>query len=81
MDKILFAIIGFPLSFIILIYRSNIKQFTGDIDFAEKWFGSGGTYTLILLFGLLVFVATLMYITGSIQYVLSSTLGPFFISK
>ncbi|MBN1494624.1 hypothetical protein JW911_02710 [Candidatus Peregrinibacteria bacterium] len=81
MDKILFAVIGFPLSFLIIIYRANIKQFTGDLDFAEKWFGAGGTYTLILLFGIFVFFATLMYVTGSLQYVLSSTLGPLFFAK
>ena len=81
MDKILFGLIGFPLSFLLIIYRSNIKQFTGDIDFAEKWFGSGGTYTLILLFGFFVFIATLMYVTGSLQSFLYSTFGPIFFAK
>ena len=81
MDKFFFALIGFPLSFIIIIYRSKIKQFTGDIGFAEKWFGAGGTYTLILLLGFLTFIGTLLYTTGTLQSFLYSTFGPFFLAK
>lgn len=80
MDKILFAIFGFPVSFLLIIYRNKIKQFTGDIDFAEKYLGSGGTYTLILIVGVLLFVITLMYVTGTLQSFLKTTFGPIFFS-
>jgi hypothetical protein len=81
MDKFFFALIGFPLSFLIIIYRSKIKQFTGDIPFAESWFGAGGTYTFILILGFLTFVATLLYVTGTLQSFLYSTVGPLFLAK
>jgi hypothetical protein len=81
MDKVLFALIGFPLSFLIIIYRAKIKQFTGDIGFAEKYLGAGGTYTLILLIGIGVFFVTLLYITGTWQSFLSKTLGPLFFAQ
>ena len=78
MDKILFAIIGFPLSFLMIIYRQKIKDFTGNIDFAEKYLGSGGTYTLILIIGVLLFIVTLMYVTGSLQSFMRTVFGPIF---
>ncbi|MFC1655401.1 hypothetical protein ACFL3C_00875 [Patescibacteria group bacterium] len=76
MNKVIFALIGFPLSFLIIIYRSKLKNFTGDIGFAEKYLGSGGTYTLFVLIGIGLFFATLMYITGTVQSVLSGLFGP-----
>ena len=77
----MFALIGFPLSFLIIIYRAKIKMFTGDIGFAEKYLGSGGTYSLFVLIGVATFLITLMYITGSLQSVLNSLLGPLFLSQ
>lgn len=76
MNKFVVAIIFFPLSFALIIYREKIKQFTGNIAFAETYLGSGGTYTLFLIMGLLTFVITLMYLTGTIQSMLSATFGP-----
>jgi len=78
MDKILFGLIGFPSAFLLIIYRANIKQFSGDIGFAEKWFGSGGTYTLYILLGVFIFIITLMYVTGTLQNILYNTFGPIF---
>ena len=61
MDRFLIGIIGIPLSFVMIYYRRQIKDFVGEISFAEKFFGMGGTHTMILLLGLLVFVLSLMY--------------------
>lgn len=76
MNKVIVALIGFPLSFIFIIYRFKIKRFTGNIDFAERVFGAGGTYTLLLLVGIGIFAATLLYVTGTLQSVLQSFFGP-----
>jgi hypothetical protein len=81
MDKFFFAIIGFPLSFLIIIYRFKIKQFTGDIPFAEKLFGAGGTYTFLVVLGIFTFFATLLYSTGTLQSFLYTTFGPIFFAK
>lgn len=76
MNKFLVAILGFPLSFLFIIYRAKIKQFTGDISFAERYLGPGGTYTLLLIIGVLIFIFTLMYITGTLQSTFDSVFGP-----
>jgi hypothetical protein len=81
MNKVLFALIGFPLAFLIIIYRERIKAFTGSIGFAEKYLGAGGTYTLYVLLGIIIFFVTLMYITDSFQPMMRSIFGPFFFSS
>lgn len=76
MDKFFLALIGFPLSFLIIIYRQKIKDVVGSVGFAEKYFGMGGTYTLILLIGVGLFVVTLLYVTGTLQSLLKTVFGP-----
>lgn len=76
MNKVLFALIGFPLALLIIIYRAKIKDFTGNIPFAEKYLGAGGTYTFILLLGVIVFIITLLYITGTLQSLMRAVFGP-----
>lgn len=78
MDRLLAAIIGLPLALIMLRYRRHIKDFTGDIAFAERYLGSGGTNTLIVLIAILVFVLSTMYALGTLQAIIQSVLGGFF---
>jgi len=80
MDKFLFALFGFPASFLIIMYRQKIKEFTGNVGFAEKYLGMGGTYNLILLIGIGLFVVTLLYITGTLQSSLKTIFGPLLLS-
>ncbi|MEK7524466.1 MAG: hypothetical protein AAB588_05570 [Patescibacteria group bacterium] len=76
--RYLVGIVGFPLGIVVIVYRERIKRFTGDFAFAESWFGPGGTYTALLLFGLLLSLGSLMYALGTIQLVLSQFFGKFF---
>lgn len=76
--RYLVGIIGFPLGIIIVVYRERIKRFTGDVAFAEKWFGNGGTYTALLILGLLVSIGSIMYMFGTLQAIFILFLGPFF---
>lgn len=78
MDRILVGLLGIPLGVLIIIYRYQIKQFTGDMDFAEKYLGYGGTYTFLILLGILVSVFATMYAFGTLQELMQSTLGRFF---
>lgn len=78
MDRFLAAIIGLPLALIMLKYRRQIKDFTGDIGFAEHYLGSGGTNTLIVLIAILVFVLSTMYALGTLQAIIQGVLGGFF---
>ncbi len=78
MDRILVAIFGIPLGFIIIIYRYHLKQFTGNIAWAEQYLGQGGTYNFFVLIGLAVFILSLMYALGTIQSFFTGTLGSIF---
>lgn len=76
--KFIIFICGAALSFLILKYRRPIKEFTGNIGFAEKYLGMGGTNTFIVLFGIFIFIGSLMYALGTLDGLLSSTFGRFF---
>lgn len=78
MDRIFAIIIGWPVAYLILRYKRPIKEFTGDIGFAEKILGVGGTNTLIVLIGVAVFIGSLMYALGTLQAIFGALLGPFF---
>lgn len=74
--RFLVGIIGFPLGIVIIVYRERVKRFTGDMGFAEKWFGSGGTYTAIMLFGFIVTIGSTMYAFGTLQALIMKIIGP-----
>lgn len=78
MDRVFAAIFGIPLGFIIMIFRYQIKQFTGPIAWAEQYMGSGGTYNLYIVVGLVISIVALMYALGSLQDLFSGALGPIF---
>ena len=76
--KFLVLIFGSVASFFLLKYRREVKDFTGDISFAEKIFGMGGTNTFIVVFALLLFVGSLMYAFGTLDGLLEGIFGRFF---
>ena len=78
MDRIFAAVIGIPVGFLIMIYRYHLKQFTGNIQWAEQYLGSGGTYNLFILVGLFISIVSLMYALGTIQDFFNGALGPIF---
>ena len=78
MDNFLVFLLGFVIAIVIIKYRSSIHAFTGDIAFAEKYFGSGGTSTFIVILAVLVFVGSLMYALGTLEGLVNATFGRFF---
>ncbi len=78
MDKWMIVIISWPIAYLMLKYRRAVKEFTGDIGFAERIFGMGGTNMFIIIFAMLVFILSLMYALGTIQTIFKTVLGPFF---
>jgi len=78
MDRFFVFIIGFALAIIILRYRIQIKDFIGEVGFAEKYLGIGGTHNLIIIIAFLVFIVSLMYSLGTLQSLMQATLGRFF---
>ena len=65
--QVLQGLLGMGLALLILVFRPRIKDFTGDIGFAERWFGPGGTWTFFIIVGVGVFVLSLMWATGTLQ--------------
>jgi len=78
MDRLFVGIIGVPLGFLIIIYRYHLKQFTGNVGFAEQYLGAGGTYSLFVIVGLVVSILCMMYAFGTLQDFYTGYLGLFF---
>lgn len=80
MDRFFVFLFGMPLGVLIMIYRYHLKQFTGDVAWAEAYLGSGGTYNLFILIGFAVCALSLMYSLGTLQDFLVGTVGKFFVT-
>jgi len=78
MNRYVVLIIGTFIAILLLKYRVQIKRYVGDIAFAEKVFGSGGTYSLIAVLAFVSFFGSLMYFFGTFQSILHDFFGPFF---
>jgi len=78
MFRFFVAVLGFVLMLVILKYRLKIKDFIGDIAFAEKYLGSGGTFTLLILIAIGVFFLSLMYALGTLDTFVIGVIGRFF---
>lgn len=70
--QIFFGFLGIILSLLLLIYRVPVKHFIGNIGWAERYFGPGGTYTALLLVGLGGFFISLIVMTGTLDWLLGS---------
>ena len=66
-----------PAGILMVVYVEKVVRFTGEIPFAEKWFGSGGTYTFMKLLGLGVTLLSIMWVSGGLDVFLRGTLGRF----
>ncbi len=72
------GLIGFVGSILILIYRVPIKHFMGPVEWAERVFGPGGTYTFLLLFAAFLFFLSLTAMTGGFDFLFGGFLRSFF---
>jgi hypothetical protein len=64
--------------FLLIIFREKVQRATGNIGFAEQYLGSGGTYTLFLILGVVLFFGGISWATGTVQTWFSVNLGRFF---
>jgi hypothetical protein len=78
--NIVLGIIGMILSILVLIYRVPIREFMGTIGWAEHYFGPGGTYTALLIVGVGGFFASLIIMTGTLDWLVGGFAGTFFSS-
>jgi hypothetical protein len=72
------GLIGVILSLLLIIYRVRVKHFLGEIGWAERYFGPGGTFTALLLIGLIGFFLSLMVMTGTLDLLLGGTMDTLF---
>lgn len=67
MQRFFMLLICLGLAFLMLRYTEKLKRLLGDIAFAEKYLGAGGTYTLIKLIALGLIVFGFVYASGQID--------------
>jgi hypothetical protein len=78
MNRYLVLILGIAFAVMILRFRIPIKHILGDIGWADKIFGGGGTYSLLVVVAFFSFFGSLMYFFGTFQTIVSDYLGPLF---
>ncbi|HPI41878.1 MAG TPA: hypothetical protein PLJ21_13800 [Pseudobdellovibrionaceae bacterium] len=78
MSRYFVLILGISFSVLIVKYRLQIKHIIGDVAWADKIFGAGGTYTMLVIVAILSFVLSLMYFFGTFQTFMRDYLGPLF---
>lgn len=61
------GIIGVITGLLLIKYRYKVREFTGLIGFAERYLGTGGTYTFYLLLGTAMIFLSVLYATGQLQ--------------
>ena len=71
----IFALLVIGAGFYFIIKTEAVGRFTGDIDFAEKYLGSGGTYSFIKLVGLAMIILSIMHLTGGLDLFINATVG------
>ena len=65
LGKIIWSILLFAGGVGLIAKTKRVKDFTGNFDFAEKWFGIGGTYSFLKLVGVLLMIFAFLWVTGT----------------
>ena len=76
--RILIGLIGCALSLLLIIYRVPVRQFMGQIEWAEAKLGPGGTYTALVLVGILGFFFSITYMTDAFGVIFGESPTRFF---
>ncbi len=75
---IIYGILGVVAGILYIKYSPQITHASGSFGWAEKYLGSGGTYTMHKLIGVLLIVISILSMTGTFQVILRSTIGRLF---
>jgi len=70
------GLIGVVAGFFYIKYSKKIADSLGMINFAEKYLGSGGTYTLHKIIGIVIIAFSFMWMTGTLQALIFGIFGP-----
>ncbi|MFO0763973.1 MAG: hypothetical protein U0518_03920 [Candidatus Gracilibacteria bacterium] len=66
-ERIILSLLGFAAGVALMKYRKQVYDFTGPFGWAERYMGSGGTATAIVLFGFASIVLSILYLFGYFQ--------------
>ena len=77
MKTLLAFIICWPVAFLIIKYREYIRGLIGNLTFAEKIFGSGGTYTFLLIFSIFLWLFPILFAFGVFESLTGTPFGRF----
>ena len=62
--RIFLGLLGIALSLLLIIYRIDVKRFTGNFQWAEEKLGQGGTYTVLLMAGIFGILFSITYMAN-----------------
>jgi len=65
--KIILALIFSGMGVALIVFTEPVKRAFGSLDFAEKWFGMGGTYVFWKIVGVFFIVGAFLWLTGTID--------------
>lgn len=63
-QQILIGLLGIAVGIALVAYARKIIEFTGTSATAERYLGSGGSYTALRLFGIFLTIVFFLYMTG-----------------
>jgi hypothetical protein len=75
--QFVYGIIGMVLGLLMIMYAYPIKRFTGPMGWAERIFGIGGTSSAIKIIGVLVIIASFLWMTGTLPEIMRGIFSPF----
>ena len=75
-QQILLGLVAIGLGVAALKYNYQLVNFTGNVGFAERYLGGGGTYAFYKLIAIVMVIGGLLYATGLGEPVLRWLLAP-----
>lgn len=69
MQQVFWGLFGIILSYLMIRYRKQIVDWTGKFGWAEQYLGMGGTYNAMVLFAIILFLFSILYMTGNTDFV------------
>jgi len=76
--QIFLGLVGIVVGVLYTIYSDKIADQFGPISWFEEKLGSGSSYTVHKFIGILIIIISLLWTTGTFQYLLRSSLGRLF---
>ncbi|MFN7161120.1 MAG: hypothetical protein ACK4NC_05980 [Candidatus Gracilibacteria bacterium] len=70
--RIFIGLLGMGIGFLMIRYHMQVRPMVGTWGWAEKLFGTGGTYMGIRIVGILVIITSFIYMTGTAEAFLKS---------